>query len=281
MTRIYSTARPLYLCFALMTGCEGADPSSAANTLTHTVDEDPIAYRLPKTLHEISGLAPAPGGRLYAVADEVGRVFTLDPKSGGVTPAFEIGQPVIEDDFEGIASHAGKVWLTNSDGLLYAVDPDGNLPPDIVDTGLGALCEIEGLTYAADPQLLFFACKQPRRKAYEDRLSLFAWSPAAGRRSNADVVVALKSLDSGKRLHPSGVTTLSDGTFLIIAARERRWIHIDTRGLLLSKGKLDKEAHPQAEGIATLAHDVYIADEDKKHGRLHRYSKLRLGVMTQ
>lgn len=260
--------------------CTPSDSNSQTHQASSRGDaaEPPTAFRLPEALREVSGLALRPDGRLYAVADEVGHIFALHPETGTSDLVAQVGNPVVWDDFEGIATHGNVLWLTNSDGRLYTLRLDEASEPLIEDTGFGARCEIEGLSYHLQARYLYFACKTPRQARYEAHLSLFAWSPGEGPMPQADVVVALAEVNDDKKLHPSGVTVLADGSFLIIAAKERRWVHISDRGQPIGRGKLDKQDHPQAEGIALRDDAIFIADEGKRRGRLQRYEITEFGI---
>ena len=81
---------------------------------------------------------------------------------------FSFGDPTVHGDFEGIAAVGDRIFLVTSDGVLYAGRPgaDGEHVEFVTyATGLGQICEIEGLAYdPSDPSLLLL-CKEARSRA--------------------------------------------------------------------------------------------------------------------
>lgn len=240
-------------------------------------------WRLPDKLNEISGLALTGDGRLLAVTDESAIVYELDYSAGRLVKAFALGDPTVRGDFEGIAWSEGGVWLVTSDGVIYEATEgeDGErVAYDEYRTGLGQLCEIEGLTYRKSDGMLLLLCKTIRRRSGLESLAIFAWStssrhPVPGQTialPDRDVAAALRMT----RLNPSGITVEEQsGNLLIVAARQRAVIELDARGSLLSARLLPLAArHRQAEGIAILpSGGILIADEGGGHrARLAIYS---------
>ena len=222
-------------------------------------------WALPSDLREISGLALDPHGRLFAHCDERASIYQLDYEQGGVIKRFHFGDPAAHGDFEGIAWVQDRIFLVTSDGhLLSAAEgADGeHVDFERFDTGLGRRCEIEGLHYEPEADILLLPCKTVLERRAHGRLVVFAWSPGLKRRlPQLDIEV---DLPPGIRLHASGVTRSPDtGALLIIAARQRSLIELDPAGGLRQVMKLpDPARHPQMEGIEmTRRGDLVIADE--------------------
>ncbi|MDH4047196.1 MAG: hypothetical protein OEW68_04285 [Gammaproteobacteria bacterium] len=231
-------------------------------------------WKLPGKLREISGLALAPDGRLFAVADESAVVFEIDYANGALIKAFALGNPAIKGDFEGIAWLNDRLYLTTSDGVLYSSaegDNGAHLDAERVDTGLGETCEVEGLTEQAETGRLFFVCKARRRGSQSPGLHVWEWSTASRefvgsiRIPIADIEQALKVDD----FNPSGIVMDRDGnSFLIVAAKQKSLVQVAADGGLVAARRFRQTSrHKQAEGIElTSSGKLLIADEggDKK-----------------
>jgi uncharacterized protein YjiK len=269
---------------------EEREPPRAGTLEAYTFSaESSHQWKLPDKLNEISGLALSDDQRLFAVTDETAIVYELDYADGRLVKAFALGNPVIRGDFEGIAWFDGRLWLVTSQGRIYAFDEgeDGErVPFDSFDTGLGNSCEIEGLAYRRDDQVLLVLCKGIKRDSGLTGLAIFAWSTIGHALMDEktialpdrDIVTALRT----DRLNPSGIAIEEKtGNLLIVAARQRAIIELDAGGGFLSARVLPLASrHRQVEGIEILqSGDLLIADEGGAHkGRLAIYRPDNLRV---
>jgi uncharacterized protein YjiK len=240
------------------------------------MDKDSMhQWSLPKKLNEISGLALTRDGRLLTVDDENAIIYELDFEGGHIVKAFALGSPTIRADFEGIAATDDRVWLTDSDGTVYAFTEgaDGErVTYERFDTQLGDLCEIEGLAASPDQRLLYFLCKQVRDKSVVDGLMVFAWS-IRERRLLPDASLALpqrrfaRAINS-RKLHPSAIAIdPATGDFVMIAARQKALFVMQHDGRFVGARKLPTaDFHLQPEGIEITSDGrLLIADEGGKH----------------
>lgn len=227
-------------------------------------------WDLPHALREISGLARNPAGDLFAHGDEQAEIFQLDRAGHRIVARFTFGEPAVHGDFEGIAVAGDRIFLVTSDGVLYAGRPgaDGEHVEFVTyATGLGRLCEIEGLAYdPANPSLLL-ACKEARSGQLRHRLAIYRWS--IDRRALFPKPVILTGLAPivrpiGERnFHPSDITIDREtGHLLVLAAREAAIAELTPDGEVVQVSRLRRRLHPQAEGIAlTDDGSLLIADE--------------------
>lgn len=262
------------LCLAALAGVAFAQPRGVLQTFS--LGEETVSqWRLPGKLNEISGLALTPDGRLLAVDDEIAIVYEVDYVNGGLVKAFAFGNPAAKGDFEGIAVIGGRVFLADSDGRIYlaAEGADGQrVTFDTVETGVGEFCEIEGLAQSPDGSRLHLLCKQTRKNAAIDGLTVFAWS-VEDRRLVRKEFVLLPDLDIRRelrvdRFNPSGITIdAATGNFVIVAARQRALAEISPDGRLVEAKKFVLSArHRQAEGIElNRGGKLLIADEGGAH----------------
>lgn len=221
---------------------------------------------LPGRLHEVSGLAAAPDGRLYAHDDERGIVYAIDPRTGAVDRGFTVGSTVVRDDFEGIAIAGERFFLITSRGILHEfrlAAEGGNAPARVTDTGLGPSCEVEGLAFHEASRSLLAACKTLAPPSAEVRIHRLPLDPRAPVPSPLRIpFAALEGHGWTGEVHPSGIEISPGGeSMVLVAANEKLLIEADFEGRVLSIVRL-RRGHPQAEGITFGADGrLYIADE--------------------
>ena len=268
-----------------MTACSQASDSVSGQGLNgFPLDSESLQqWKLPKKLKEISGLALTPDDRLFTVTDEKAIVYELDYQQGEIVKAFSLGNPTVHADFEGIAILNDVFYLVTSKGRIYAT-AEGNdgdrMQYKSYKTGLGKLCEIEGLAQDRQSDTLLLACKKSKVKGKGGKLSVFVWSPSTGEVLREreitipeDDIVA--KLDQ-KHINPSGIA-VDPGTanLYVIASRQRAIIEMKPNGEMINAIILPlADRHRQAEGIEiTRDGRLLIADEGgKKKARLSVYT---------
>lgn len=242
-------------------------------------------WKLPKRLQEVSGLALAPDGRLFAVDDEQAVIYQIDYTNGRLLKAFAVGEPVLRGDFEGIAYLNAHLFLITSQGMLLQVDEgeDGDrVAHRKIDTGLGEQCEIEGLAQDIQNARLLIVCKKLRKKALIETLAIFAWHPgSAGVDIDDRIDIPLDKVLKSTRtddFNPSGIAVDPvSGSILIVAARQRAVVELDQNGRFVSAIMLSPAKwHRQAEGIEISASgQLIISDEGgRSKARLTVYETL-------
>ena len=260
------------LALALVLWC--APSGLADDPLGRCLESKPIhRWTLPALFREVSGLALASDGRLFLHNDEQGVVATLDPLEGRVLATYFLGPGTPRDDFEGIAIAGDRLILVTSAGRLYETRvPNASmadrsvLPFRATDTGLGRQCEIEGLGYEPDGDLLLVACKNPRKKSLEGQLTIFRWSLARAALAAPDRLSVpsdeLAKGRPGKGFHASALERdPRTGNYVVVAGPDRAFAVLSPDGRLVATGPLGRH-HPQAEGIAIGARGlVMVSDE--------------------
>lgn len=241
-------------------------------------------WELPRALDEISGLAIDSAGHLYAHGDERAEIFQLDRVDHRIVSRFTFGDPGVHGDFEGIAVAGDRIFLVTSDGVLYAGRPGAD--GDHVDfvtyaTGLGRLCEIEGLAYDPSTPSLLLSCKEARASEVRHRLAIYRWS--IDRRALFPKPAVLTGYApiaravGEKAFHPTDLTRDAEtGHFLVLASRERAIAEVTSQGEVVKVVRLRRALHRQAEGIA-IDRDgsLLVADEGAgKRGTLTTYARV-------
>ncbi len=254
----------------LVSACETADEPGRPPQFA-TTDNAVQQWRLPDRLREISGLALAPDGRLFAVTDEMAIVYEINYADGKLVSAFALQDPPLAGDFEGIAWLNGHVYLTTSDGILYS-SPEGadgeRVEAARTDTGLGEKCEIEGLAEESRTDHLYFVCKVGRGGGKAQILQIFEWSVAdqAVVRNIALPVADIRRTLRTDDFNPSGIVlNRANHHFLIVAARQRAMVELGQDGqLIVARQFSEPGRHWQAEGIElTSSGKLLIADEGR------------------
>ncbi|MEM9621547.1 MAG: hypothetical protein AAF993_07865 [Pseudomonadota bacterium] len=238
--------------------------------------QSPRILELPKNLREISGLTTA-DGYLFAIADEVGQVYRIDYDAARIKRWLTFGQPAVAGDFEGLALADKALYATTSEGVLYRSESIGAAQASDYqrfDTGVGKLCEVEGLTASPDEKHLWLLCKTPAAKRDHDTLFLYAWSVAnQSRLPAADIRVGYADFpgadqDKKVRLYPSAVGVVDNTELWVLAARNKMLLKLTIDGTPLALQRLpDRKNQPQAEGFVALPGAVYIANEAGKKGK--------------
>ena len=240
-------------------------------------------WKLPKKLKELSGLALTPDDRLFTVTDEKAIVYELDYQQGEIVKAFSLGNPTVHADFEGIAILNDVFYLVTSKGRIYAT-AEGNdgdkMQYKSYKTGLGKLCEIEGLAQDRQSDTLLLACKKSKVKGKGGKLSVFVWSPSTGEVLREREITIPEDdiadkLDQ-KHINPSGIAVdPRTANLYVVASRQRAIIEMKPNGELINAIILPlADRHRQAEGIEiTQDGRLLIADEGgKKKARLSVYT---------
>ncbi len=277
--------RVVFAFLSLLAGCSLASDSTGNQGIGRfSLDSESLQqWKLPKKLKEISGLALTPDDRLFAVSDEKAIVYELDYRQGKIIKAFTLGDPTVRGDFEGIAFLNDVLYLVTSKGRLYAT-AEGNdgdrMQFETYKTGLGKLCEIEGLAQDAQSGTLLLACKKSKAKDKGDTLSVFVWSPSTGkllheRKVEVPTAEIAKRLGK-KRISPTAIVIdPQTGNFYGIAGPQRAIFEMKPNGELIDAIILPlADRHRQAEGIEiTRDGKLLIADEGgKKKARLSVYT---------
>ena len=258
----------------------GSDSGEAWLTRYDLSVEAAVGVRLPAELREVSGLAVDRRGRLFMHQDETSAIYEVDPGAGSVMRRFHVGRIGLRGDFEGIAIAGERFFLSTSDGEIveFREASGGEVAfQRTFTTGLGKLCELEGLAFDERTGSLLLPCKASRARALRRRLTVFAL-PLATFEVDPDPRVslpweALERVGLGDGFHPSAVEIHPvSGSLFLLSAQEEAIVEIGRDGDVLAAQSLRRSSHPQPEGIA-FAPDMslLISDEGSRRGSLRRY----------
>jgi uncharacterized protein YjiK len=261
-----------FLLLLLAAACSAAPPDPPAPA--------PDQRDLPPSLREVSGLAEASPGSVFAHDDERAVVHEIELASGRTLRRFSLGDPPARGDFEGIAADRDHVYLIASDGRLLAapIGEDGaTVSFETYDTGVGAACEIEGLSLAPEPRRLLILCKRARHGP-AGRLVIYEWDMVThgpAERPWRDIDVRALLGEAYAEFAPSSIEWVpSQRQLVVVSARDRMLLALDENGGVVGTDRLDAARHPQPEGVTvTASGQVVIADEGPRGrpGRLTVY----------
>lgn len=232
-------------------------------------------------LREVSGLAVDGRGHLFAHADERGVVSRLHACDGTVEKSFSLGFPPVRADFEGMAIVDGRFFLITSTGQLYETREGAHgtsVPFTVVETGFGAACEIEGLTWDTAGRTLVAGCKERRAGPQRGAATFFRWSvDAKAAASPPSLTVSIGGAGT-RAFRPSAVEyDATSGNYIAVAGPERQLLEFTAAGTMVAMRPLDRQLHRQPEGLALVGDSLLvIADEGAgKRGTLTCYRRKR------
>jgi uncharacterized protein YjiK len=254
---------------------------SESQLARYTFAEEPPRWRLPDRLSEISGLAVTPDDRVFAHDDERAVIYEVDLREGRLKKAFGLGSPLVRADFEGLEIVDGRFFLVTSDGQLYESregEDDERLGYNVYLTGVGRLCEVEGLSVSPDDRQLLLLCKTPRTSSVEGRITIFRWSIDSHTIVQQSTISlpdqAFRDGVGGRGFRPSGLAKTPEGDhYFLVSARQPAIAEISLDGRVWGVRSLSRRTHPQAEGVAVLSDGtLLVADEGAgRGGRLATY----------
>jgi len=236
---------------------------------------------LPGFLREASGLAKVNEHLLLTHNDENGHIYSIALPSLQITKLVSLGNPVVLDDFEGIAVSGANVYMITSKGKLYVI-PNVSFTAanqlanwSILDTGLTAACEVEGLHF--DDGNLLIPCKNiykrnGKKKSGKDRITVYSYVPGKDTEARK-----LFSLDDdrlkGNRKRVTGIDSDINFYYFLTPANVLR---VNRNTLSFQFFPLDSAVHKQPEGIAMMDNgSVYLVDDRKDGaGGLNHYKTL-------
>lgn len=251
------------LFLTLLAGC----------TLQEDMNE-PRYLELPETLIEVSGLAMASSNSVFTHDDESATIHEVSLDDGHVIRTFVLGNPVIQDDIEGIAASGERLWIINSEGVIRAFNAGSDRTRVLhrqYDTGVGEYCEVEGLSLAPEPDRLLIVCKNMHQGNGRGTLVIYEWDaqthePVGPPWRQIDLTEAL-GRERGE-FGPSGIEWLPEfRQILVISARGRAMLVLDENGRIVARHRLSPDNHPQSEGVTVVGSNRLVIADEGQRGR--------------
>lgn len=277
------------VCVLALPAAPVASQTSSSGLARYALDAAPTwQVKLDEDLAEISGLAFSADGRLFAHGDQDATIWQLDPRQGTVVKTFslapgngktpDMGKPQkkhhLTGDFEDIQIVGDRFYLVSSNGIIveFAEGADGaRVPFTAYDTGLGARCEVEGLTYDPATRALLILCKHPHAAEWKDQIVVMGWSLGSHQLEATPrlrVPYAQVARATGAPIFHGSAIALAPGgkSFDLIAGPQRTFLELGPDGRVLGGGALDQARHRQPEGLA-FAPDGTLLISDEAAGK--------------
>lgn len=276
-----------------------AQSGAQAGQAAYDVDHPAVTFELPAALKEISGIvSSADGASILAVQDELGAVYQINKKSGIVEQEAVFEQ---DGDFEDIVLIGDVIVAVKSSGSIFLIERCGKSGQSVtkIKTGLDKTNNVEGATYDKKRDLLLLACKgnaglgltvADTRAIFGFDLKTKTLIPEPIYTISRQDILQFLSANTGihrwDKLNglfaadkeefafcPSGIAIHPDGDVYILSSVGKILLVLSPEGRIKHLIKLEKEVHPQPEGIFfDDSGALYICNEGKEGpGLIHRF----------
>ena len=262
--------------------------------LPYRLSEPNAELEMPDELEEISGLSLTPdGNNIVAVQDEDGEVFFINKQTGEVERDYNFHK---EGDYEGVEMVGNSVFVIKSNGKIYEVHNVGEDRQQTIKftTILNKDFDVEGLGYDAKNERLLLACKEigeeteepileKRIYAFDLKTRTLVAEPVYTLRLD-DLLVYLENNQhiyryqklvehftedddkmkfacSALAVHPQ------TGDIYLLSSKGKMLGVLNDKGEILHIQKLDKEIHPQPEGICFDKDGTLWISNEAKNGQ--------------
>ena len=252
--------------------------------------------QLDDELIEISGLSLSTDEKyLVAVQDENGLIYFLDKENGAIVKKSEFWK---DGDYEGVEAVGNDIFVIKNTGTVYCVRNTGADKPDTekFNYDLNKYNDVEGLAYDPNYGQLLLACKA-HPDGQKDVRGIFSFNLAKQRlmqepayvltlaaihsylETNPEIprIEKVRSFfykDAELSFSPSAIAIHPQSGELYLLSSKGKMIVVMNRNNEISFiQKLQKEEHPQPEGLCFDGHgNLYISNEGKDgNAMIHIY----------
>ena len=256
----------LLFWLTLLIACEHSDRQGSGSLAGGTM-------RLPRSLHELSGMTAVDANTLACVQDELGIVFFVDLSGQQPVRPVPFGK---KGDYEGIALAAGSIWILRSDGKLQKLTFDGQNLRVEKSIKVPFDGEFEGLCFDPASEQLLVLPKGPvegkrREKIRRRVLACDAFQGTVLSKpfltlrvdkieeqiEELDLAAPRRTTSKGNirvdlKLLSSELLVLPDGDLLLLSPKDHLLLRLDRSGDVVATQDLDMELLPQPEAMALL-----------------------------
>lgn len=264
---LYPAALPL-LIFAL-SSLQCSSGGSFNNPPGYDLSK-PDRMAVDHDLREISGIAFRPGEDklLYAIEDEHGRIYRVEPGKPG-SPYTKFNS---RGDYEDIAIAGSQAFVLRSDGSIYEVPLSETGPETKATKAYEKIlpeAEYEGM-YSPDPSSLIVLCKKCPGDKEKKEVSAYRLSISADNTLSVSSVFKIsiedpyiKDESARPKFNPSAIAfNPADQQWYIISSVNKLLLILDLDFKLSKAYRINPEIFPQPEGLAFDSKgNLYISNE--------------------
>ncbi len=259
-------------------------------------------FKLSNQLREISGIAILEQEKiLYAINDEVGKIYQLSTKDGDIKDKNTFADP---GDYEDITIGKNAIYVVKSNGILYEIDKSSLKATDKIRTGLRMSNDVEGMCYDGFTGMLLLACKgQPNLKSTDfprTSKSVFAFDPVSKKIDTTPYLqIEDKKLEAfvqktlGKKAKEKDLKKLlkrvpyfapsaiaihpTEDLIYVLSSVGKMLVVFNRQGDIQHIKFLSSSVHEQPEGMSFASNgDLYISNEGKSgRGLVYRFKYLK------
>ncbi len=247
-------------------------------------------------LSEISGLSFSyESKKLLAVDDEQGKVFVLSAQSGEIIDEIEFGK---SDDYEGIASHDGYIYVVESNGNIKVLKEKSKRKVIEYNDRLSKENNVEGLCYNPVTKTLLLAAKGNSETEGNTKgvKSIFTMNIDNGairkeaylqvnmkdtylamRNEESDILNKMSKSSRFRKYGPSGIAIDPTTNFIYLLSSNSKSLSVlDHDGNVKTIELLNKKLHAQPDGITFDENgNLFISNEGKRgSAMLYKYDRI-------
>ena len=222
-------------------------------------------------LKEISGLHYESDSALYAIQDEKGIIFRINPQKKVQSRYISFKK---SGDFEGITYFKNCFYVLESDGDIFKVDKQGEYQKfDFLSNDKDF--EFEGLTAIEEEEILLIACKKHGKKEKNNLLYIYQYSIDKEKYLEEPFLVVDKK-KFHKKFKASGISINGQGNLILVSAATFTMVELNRDGEVINNAQFPFLLYPQLEGVCfSPTGDLYLASEkgDQDVGKIVKLTK--------
>ena len=247
-------------------------------TIPYNLSQPDQIIKLPGELKEISGLCAWSNTEVFAIQDELGKVYRFDLVQKDITETINFGKDL---DYEGITRHHDTIYVLESDGDIHTFiyqQGDRKYNAKKLETIFKEGHDTEAICYDAFFHQLLIAPKEGQignLKGQKNYKGIFPFSLDEEKMGEAAYAIDLKALgqllfqdDKRYTIKPSGMAIHpTSGHLYVVSSFGHLLVVVDQNNKLVHVELLEEQLLPQPEGLTFLPDNSLLISSEGKGGR--------------